>query len=136
MKEVVKQKKFLYDIPLQPLQKGTKIVLKNIQFESGRYELLPESFIELDKLLSILSENPKLKVQIVGHTDNIGSENDNLVLSTQRAKIVLDYLMSKGIAAQRLSSKGLGAQQPVTDNQTEEGRAMNRRTEMIILANE
>ena len=134
MKEVVGQKKFNYNIPLQPLKEGTRMVLNNIQFESGKHELLPESFIELDKLLAILNENPKLKVQIVGHTDNVGSDNDNLVLSNQRAKIVLNYLTSKGIAAERLSSKGMGAQQPVSDNQTEEGKALNRRTEMIILS--
>lgn len=135
MKEVVAQKKFIYNIPLQPLQEGTRIVLNNIQFESGKYELLPESFIELEKLLMILNENPGLKVQIVGHTDKVGNDDDNLILSTQRAKIVLDYFMSKGIAAERLSSKGLGAQHPVSDNQTEEGRALNRRTEIIILSN-
>lgn len=136
MKEVVAQKKFNYDIPLQPLQEGTRMILNNIQFESGKHELLPESFIELDKLLLILRENPKLKVQIIGHTDNIGNDNDNLILSNQRAKIVLSYFTSKGIAADRLSSKGLGAQQPISDNHTEEGRALNRRTEMIILSND
>jgi flagellar motor protein MotB/tetratricopeptide (TPR) repeat protein len=134
MKEVVVQKKFVYNIPLQPLQEGTKMILKNIQFESGKHELLPESFIELDKLLAILKENPRLKVLIVGHTDNIGNDNENLLLSNQRAKIVLNYFTSKGIAVERLTSKGMGAQQPVSDNQTEEGRALNRRTEMIILS--
>jgi outer membrane protein OmpA-like peptidoglycan-associated protein len=134
MKEVVVQKKFVYNIPLQPLQEGTKMILKNIQFESGKHELLPESFIELDKLLAILNENPRLKVLIVGHTDNIGNDNENLLLSNQRAKIVLNYFTSKGIAVERLTSKGMGAQQPVSDNQTEEGRALNRRTEMIILS--
>ena len=134
MKEVVEQKKFVYNIPLQPLQEGTKMILNNIQFESGKHELLPESFIELDKLLAILKENPRLKVQIVGHTDNIGNDNENLLLSNQRAKIVLNYFTSKGIAVERLTSKGMGAQQPVSDNHTEEGRALNRRTEMIILS--
>ena len=134
MKEVVEQKKFVYNIPLQPLQEGTKMILNNIQFESGKHELLPESFIELDKLLAILKENPRLKVQIVGHTDNIGNDNENLLLSNQRAKIVLNYFTSKGIAVERLTSKGMGAQQPISDNHTEEGRALNRRTEMIILS--
>lgn len=136
MKEMVQQQNFKYDIPLQPLQKGTRIVLKNIQFETGKYDLLPESYIELDKLVLMLSENPKLKVQILGHTDNVGKENDNQLLSSQRAKIVVDYLIGKKIALDRLTSKGMGAQQPLTDNLTEQGRAMNRRTEMLILSND
>jgi outer membrane protein OmpA-like peptidoglycan-associated protein len=136
MKEMLQQQNFKYNIPLQPLQKGTSIVLKNIQFETGKYELLTESYIELDKLVVMLNENPKLKVQIVGHTDNIGKENDNQLLSSQRAKIVVDYLSSKNISSERLTSKGMGAKLPIEDNQTEQGRAMNRRTEMLIISND
>jgi outer membrane protein OmpA-like peptidoglycan-associated protein len=110
--------------------------LKNIQFETGKYELLPESYIELDKLVVMLSENPKIKVQIVGHTDNVGKENDNQLLSSQRAKVVVDFLSSKKIAFDRLTSKGMGAQEPIADNQTEQGRALNRRTEMLVISNE
>jgi outer membrane protein OmpA-like peptidoglycan-associated protein len=84
----------------------------------------------------VLNENPKLKVQIVGHTDNVGKENDNQQLSSQRAKVVVDYLNSKKITLDRLTSKGMGAQQPLTDNLTEQGRALNRRTEMLIISNE
>jgi outer membrane protein OmpA-like peptidoglycan-associated protein/tetratricopeptide (TPR) repeat protein len=136
MKEIHQQQNFKYNIPLQPLKKGTSIVLKNIQFESGKYELLPESYIELDKLVVMLSENPKIKVQIVGHTDNVGKENDNQLLSSQRAKVVVDFLSSKKIAFDRLTSKGMGAQDPIADNQTEQGRALNRRTEMLVISNE
>jgi outer membrane protein OmpA-like peptidoglycan-associated protein len=136
MKETRQQQNFTYNIPLQPLQKGTSIVLKNIQFETGKYELLSESYIELDKLILMLLENPKLQVQIIGHTDNIGKENDNQLLSSQRAKVVVDYLIGKKISAERLASKGLGAQVPLADNQTEQGRALNRRTEMLIISNE
>jgi outer membrane protein OmpA-like peptidoglycan-associated protein len=136
MKEMLQQQNFKYNIPLQPLQKGTSIVLKNIQFETGKYELLTESYIELDKLVLMLNENPKLKVQIVGHTDNVGKENDNQQLSSKRASVVVEYLISKKIALDRLTSKGMGAQQPLTDNLTEQGRALNRRTEMLIISNE
>lgn len=136
MKEVVTQQKLIYDVPLQPLQKGTKLVLKNIQFESGKHNLLPESFIELDKLAALLLENPNLKVQIVGHTDNIGNEQDNLVLSNERANAVLNYLISKKVNASKLKALGMGTKQPVGDNSLPEGRALNRRTEMLIISNE
>jgi outer membrane protein OmpA-like peptidoglycan-associated protein len=136
MKETRQQQNFTYNIPLQQLQKGTSIVLKNIQFETGKYELLPESYIELDQLILMLLENPKLQMQIIGHTDNVGKENDNQFLSSQRAKVVVDYLIDKKISAERLTSKGMGAQTPISDNQTEQGRALNRRTEMLIISND
>ncbi len=135
MKETVSQQNFEYDISLQPLRQGTKMVLKNIQFTSGSFELLPESYIELDKLVNLLSENPKLKVQITGHTDNIGNEQDNLKLSNQRAQVVLTYLNEKQIPATRVIAKGMGAQEPIADNDSPSGRALNRRTEMLILSN-
>jgi outer membrane protein OmpA-like peptidoglycan-associated protein/tetratricopeptide (TPR) repeat protein len=136
MKEILEQQNVKYNIPLQPLQKGTSIVLKNIQFETGKYELLPESFIELDKLVMVLNENPKIKVQILGYTDSIGKESDNQLLSSQRAKVVVEYLVNKQIPVERLSSKGMGSKHPLSSNQTEQGRALNRRTEMLIISNE
>jgi outer membrane protein OmpA-like peptidoglycan-associated protein/Tol biopolymer transport system component len=136
MKEILEQQNVKYNIPLQPLQKGTSIVLKNIQFATGKYELLPESFIELDKLVMVLNENPKIKVQILGYTDSIGKESDNQLLSSQRAKVVVEYLVNKQIPVERLSSKGMGSKHPLSSNQTEQGRALNRRTEMLIISNE
>lgn len=136
MKEILEQQNVKYNIPLQPLQKGTSIVLKNIQFATGKYELLPESFIELDKLVIVLNENPKIKVQILGYTDSIGKESDNQLLSSQRAEVVVEYLVSKHIPVERLSSKGMGSKHPISSNQTEQGRALNRRTEMLIISNE
>lgn len=135
MKEARLQQSFEYNIPLQPLQQGTKIVLNNIQFASGSFELLPESYIELDKLLNLLSENPKLKVQIIGHTDNVGNDQDNLKLSNQRAQVVLSYLLGKQVSPERVVAKGIGAQEPIADNDSPNGRALNRRTEMLILSN-
>jgi outer membrane protein OmpA-like peptidoglycan-associated protein len=135
MSKAVGQSQFKKDIPLQPLQKGTSIVLRNIQFETGKYNLLSESFIELDKVAKILFENPNMKVQIVGHTDAVGKEVDNVLLSKERANVVVAYLTTKGIQASRLSAEGIGASRPIADNQTEEGRALNRRTELVILSN-
>jgi outer membrane protein OmpA-like peptidoglycan-associated protein len=120
------------DIPLQPIELNATMALKNIQFELNSYKLLPVSLVELDKLLQLLTENPQLKVEISGHTDNIGSAADNLRLSQNRAKAVVEYLVSKGIDPKRLTSKGYGATKPVADNKTEEGRALNRRTEFTI----
>jgi outer membrane protein OmpA-like peptidoglycan-associated protein len=120
------------DIPLQPIEVNASIVLNNIFFDINKYDLKPESRVELDKLTQLLKENPTLHVQINGHTDNAGNPSDNLTLSNNRAKAVVNYLISNGIAAERLSSKGFGETQPVAGNNTEEGRAKNRRTEMKV----
>ena len=126
---------FKVDIPLQPIEKGANIVLKNIFFETAKFELQPESRSELDKLVKLLNENPNLKIQIDGHTDNVGQEKDNLLLSTSRAKAVVGYLLSKAINAQRLTYKGFGSSRPVADNTTEKSKALNRRTELSIISN-
>ena len=126
---------FTVNIPLQPIEKGAAIVLKNIFFETGKYELQAESKSELDKLVNLLTDNPNLKIQIDGHTDNVGGEKDNLLLSNNRAKSVVGYLLSKGINSQRLTYKGFGASKPVADNETEKGKALNRRTELFVISN-
>lgn len=95
----------------------------------------PESISELDKVVLLLTDNPKLTIRINGYTDNIGTAADNLTLSISRAKSVINYFISKGINASRLSSKGFGASQPIALNTAEEGRAQNRRTELKITAN-
>ena len=136
MKEDAGQTQFKNDIPLQPLQKGTSMVLRNIQFETGKYDLLASSFIEIDKIVGVLSDNPQLRVRIIGHTDSIGKEKENLSLSYQRAKVVVAYLVSKGIQADRLNAEGLGDKHPIGNNSTEQGRALNRRTELVIISNE
>ena len=122
------------NIPLQPIEANASIVLKNVFFDVNKFELKPESAAELDILVGLLNENPTLKIQIGGHTDNVGKHADNLTLSNNRAKAVVTYLVSKGIAAIRLSSKGFGETQPVADNKTEEGKALNRRTEMKVIS--
>jgi outer membrane protein OmpA-like peptidoglycan-associated protein/tetratricopeptide (TPR) repeat protein len=120
------------DIALQPITINATGVLKNIQFELNSSQLQPVSLIELNKLLQLMNDNPTIKVQISGHTDNSGSDLHNMELSLSRAKAVADYLVSKGIDVKRLTWKGYGASKPVADNSTEEGRALNRRTEFTV----
>lgn len=126
---------FIVNIPLQPIEKGASIVLKNIFFETGKFELKNESKSELDKLVTLLNDNPAVKIQIDGHTDNVGQEKDNQLLSTNRAKSVVGYLLSKAINPQRLTYKGFGSTKPVAGNATEAGKALNRRTELSITGN-
>jgi outer membrane protein OmpA-like peptidoglycan-associated protein len=120
------------DIALQPLAANASLTLKNIQFNLNSFELLPVSHIELNKLVETLNDNPTLHIQIVGHTDNTGDENYNQTLSQKRARAVAQYLADNGIDVKRFSYKGIGATKPVADNNTEEGKALNRRTEIII----
>jgi outer membrane protein OmpA-like peptidoglycan-associated protein/tetratricopeptide (TPR) repeat protein len=122
------------DIPLQPIEANAAIVLRNIFFESNKYELKPESQVELDKIVQLLKDNPTLKIQINGHTDNSGNASENITLSGNRAKSVTSYLISKGIDPGRLSAKGWGDTQPVASNATPEGRAQNRRTELKVIS--
>jgi outer membrane protein OmpA-like peptidoglycan-associated protein/tetratricopeptide (TPR) repeat protein len=122
------------DIPLQPIEVNAAIVLKNIFFESNKYELKPESEAELNEVVQLMKENPTLRIQINGYTDNSGKAADNQTLSENRARAVTNYLTTKGIAAARLSFKGFGDTQPVADNATPEGRARNRRTELSVIS--
>ncbi|MCU7551044.1 OmpA family protein [Chitinophagaceae bacterium LB-8] len=121
------------DIPLQPIEVNASVVLKNIFFDFNKYDLEPQSQAELDKVVQLLQENPSVKIQLEGHTDNIGNATDNLKLSENRAKAVVNYLIGKGIESKRLVAKGFGATQPIADNTTDEGRAQNRRTELKIV---
>ena len=123
------------DIPLQPLATNAAVILKNIFFDLNRYDLKPTSEAELEKLVQLMKENPTLVIQINGHTDDIGKPADNLVLSENRAKAVVNFLIAKGIVSKRLSYKGFGSNQPVADNNTEAGRAKNRRTEVKVVSN-
>ena len=124
---------FYVDIPLQPIETGASIVLKNIFFDSKKWELKPGSQTELNKVVQLLNDNPALKIEITGHTDNIGNPADNLILSENRAKSVVKYLIANGIAPGRLMSKGYGETRPIAPNNSEENRAQNRRTELKVL---
>ena len=122
------------NIPLQPIEVNAAVVLRNIFFDVKKYEIKPESSAELDRVVQFLQDNPTVRIQIEGHTDNVGTVIDNQKLSEQRARSVVNYMIYKGIKDTRLVPKGFGASQPVADNKTEEGRAQNRRTELKVLS--
>jgi outer membrane protein OmpA-like peptidoglycan-associated protein len=127
-------KPYVLNVPLQPIREGAIIVLRNIFFGTDSANLRPESVAELQKLLQLLETNPGLCIEIGGHTDNVGSNDYNLKLSDMRARAVFDYLIKNGIKASRLSYKGYSFSVPLADNNTEEGRALNRRTEVKVTA--
>lgn len=126
-------KTYELDIALQPIKKGAKITLKNIFFESDSYNLKNESKAELDRLTEFMSLNKNVRIEISGHTDNVGNAVYNKNLSENRAKEVRKYLNAKGVENSRMEHKGFGMTQPIEDNDTEEGRANNRRTEILVL---
>jgi outer membrane protein OmpA-like peptidoglycan-associated protein/tetratricopeptide (TPR) repeat protein len=126
---------YLKDIPLQPVKIGEIVVLKNIFFNTDKYDLQPESTAELEKLTDLLKKNPMMKIEISGHTDNIGDEKYNQTLSENRAKAVYDYLIAHSIVKERLSYKGYGESKPINTNDTDAGRANNRRTEFKVIDN-
>lgn len=121
------------NIGLQPIELNASVVLKNIFFDFNKAELKAESMAELDILVQLMLENPSVKIEIGGHTDNVGKPAENLALSMNRAKAVVQYLISKKIPVQRLTAKGYGETRPMGDNKTEAGRAQNRRTEMKVI---
>ena len=123
------------DIPLKKFEVGTKIILKNIFFDLDKATLRSESVNELERLIALLNENPNLKIELSGHTDNQGSAAHNQTLSEARAKAVVDYLVAKGIKTDRLTYQGYGFNQPIAPNTTDEGRQLNRRTEFKIISN-
>lgn len=124
---------YILNVYLQPIQKNNIIQLKNVFFDIDKAELKSTSFQELDKVAQLLAENPNLKVEIGGHTDNSGNADYNLLLSERRAQSVVQYLVGKGIALNRLTAKGYGMTKPLVDNTTENNKAQNRRTELKIL---
>jgi outer membrane protein OmpA-like peptidoglycan-associated protein/Tol biopolymer transport system component len=127
-----KNEAFFLEIPLERIEIGKMVVLNNIFFNSNEYNLLPESKTELKQLIVFLKENPKVSIEIGGHTDDIGDDESNLMLSKNRAKTVFDYLINNTIPANKLSFKGYGESRPLSNKNTENGRKMNRRTEFKI----
>ena len=121
------------DILMKKIEVGKSIVLRNIFFDTGKSTLRSESYAELGILYQLLSDNPKMRIEISGHTDNKGSAALNKKLSESRAKSVVDYLISKGIDASRLEYKGYGFDMPIAPNDTEAGRQQNRRTEFKVI---
>jgi outer membrane protein OmpA-like peptidoglycan-associated protein len=123
----------ILDIYLEKIEKGNAVTLNNIFFETGKWDLLEKSSAELENVLIFLKNNPSLKIEISGHTDDVGSTADNLKLSENRAKSVRDYLTEKGIAPDRIVSKGYGETKPKVPNNSDANRAVNRRIEFKIL---
>ena len=128
------------DVILGKITKGAKIVLNNIFFDSGKSTLRKESNVELDKLLKLLTDQEKLKVEIGGHTDNKGKPDANLKLSQSRADAVVQYLIIKGVTRTRLVAQGYGDAQPLAPNTVNgkpdpKGMQTNRRVEFKILEN-
>jgi outer membrane protein OmpA-like peptidoglycan-associated protein len=122
------------DIPLDRITAGRTVVLHNVFFETESFALQNESLAELNKVYEFLEHNPSIQVEIGGHTDNTGSPQHNMELSEQRAEAVVDYLVIKGIQRARLQSEGYGEEVPVAENDKEEGKKLNRRTELKILS--
>lgn len=133
LSDLKEYKEIEVDLYLNPIEKGEIIRLNNIFFASGKYELLAESYGELDKLLQVLKSNSKMKIEISGHTDAVGADADNLTLSNNRANAVMNYLLGKGIAKDRLSAKGYGETKFIATNDNDEGKQLNRRVEFVIL---
>jgi OmpA-OmpF porin, OOP family len=120
------------DLTKIPLEKGKTITLKHIYFAYDQDELLPRSYVELAKLLKIMQEHPNMTIEIVGHTDSDGTDEYNQQLSSHRAAAVMRYLRANGIASKRLKSKGEGEKKPIATNDTDDGKAKNRRVEFVI----
>jgi outer membrane protein OmpA-like peptidoglycan-associated protein len=122
----------IHDFVLQPIAIGTTVKLDNVLFVKGSTELLESSYSELDLVVKMMQENPKMEISLEGHTDNQGNARLNQILSQQRVDAVIYYLTNHGIGDDRLSGKGYGGAQPVASNESEEARRLNRRVEFTI----
>ena len=120
-------------VNLKPIEVGMSYRLNDIYFDFNSFELRPESMVVIEDFRDFLMDNPNLKVSIEGHTDNVGNDQDNLMLSEKRAKSVYDHLVKLGVSASRLQYKGFGESNPIVSNETEDGRSRNRRTEFVII---
>jgi outer membrane protein OmpA-like peptidoglycan-associated protein len=125
------KEKLLNGKSFEKIEKGKAIVLNNVYFEQSSFIMQKESYPELDKVVLMLKSNPQTKIEIGGHTDNIGDNRLNLALSENRAKVILNYLVSKGIDEDRLLYKGYGGTKPVAPNDTEDNKKKNRRVEIV-----
>jgi len=124
---------FSRDLFLTPVEVGTTVRLKNIYFDFDKTTLKKESFPELNKVVEFLKVNPNIEVEIAGHTDNKGTDEYNVNLSQGRSQSVVDYIVSQGIDSGRLGAHGYGEGKPIETNDTDEGRAVNRRVEFTVL---
>ncbi len=119
---------------LDKVEVGSKMILKNIFFETNSSSLKTESYQEIERVVNMLKNNPSIRLEISGHTDNVGSFNANKKLSESRAKSVVEYIVANGIKRSRLEYKGYGFKKPIADNSTKEGRSKNRRVEFVVIS--
>jgi outer membrane protein OmpA-like peptidoglycan-associated protein len=120
-------------LDLKTIKVGQAVKIENIYFETASAILLPASDTSLNSLVNQMKKNPNVKIEISGHTDNVGEASYNLKLSQDRAKAVMDYLVANGIKINRMTYKGYGSTKPIAPNTTTEGKALNRRVEFTIL---
>ena len=132
--EDFERKEIIRNFVLKKVKVGEKIILKNIFFETNKAVLTPDSYVELGRVLKLLESNPTLRIEISGHTDNVGSFAVNQRLSEARAKAVVDYLIGQEVNESRLEYAGYAFSQPIAPNDTPDGRAKNRRVEFKILS--
>ncbi|HET56024.1 MAG TPA: hypothetical protein ENN33_12525 [Ignavibacteria bacterium] len=121
------------EIKKEEIQVGQTIELKNVFFAFNKWDLLPESYPELNKVVEFLNENPTVEIELAGHTDDIGADAYNMELSDKRANSVKAYLVAQGISESRLRAKGYGKTKPIAPNEYDWGREKNRRVEFTIL---
>ena len=121
------------EIVLKPIRIGSSLILRNIYFDAGKWDLLSTSNAELERLIAFLELNPRVQIQISGHTDNTGNKDDKMALSVNRATAVQKYLRDRGIPEWRLKTKGFGMYRPIANNNTEYGRQQNRRVEFEVI---
>jgi len=134
LKELKSYKEIRKDLELSPLKEGASMVLNNLYFDTGKFNLREESYVELKQMKRVMDQFPNLKAEIGGHTDNVGNEAGNKSLSENRAKAVQSYLISLGIKKDRLQIKGFGETTPLVPNDTENNRQINRRVEFSIIS--
>ncbi len=130
--EVPNDKEATYEVGIK-IEPPKDFVLENVYFDTGKSSLKPNSFKALNDLVEILKIKNTMVVEIQGHTDNVGKDEENMKLSQDRADEVRKYLVSKGIEAARVTSKGYGPSQPVADNASDAGKAKNRRTSLKVI---
>ncbi len=123
------------DLYLIPIEIGQVVRLNNVFFDFDKWDLRPESFMELNRVVKLLTENPGIEIEMSPHTDSRGSDEYNITLSENRARSVMEYILAKGIATNRITSQGYGETKPVVPNDTDENRQLNRRVEFKIMKN-
>lgn len=125
-------KKNIYLVPIEP---GQRMTLNSVFFEQSKFDILPNSYPELDRIVAVMKENATMEIMLEGHTDNQGDWNANLTLSKQRVEEVKKYLASKGVDMKRIQTQGYGSIKPISSNNSEEKRKLNRRVEFLIIKN-